>query len=152
MVVSITGLAVKLHAVKKYKGVVFLTDFGTDIHTDWGLTSDGDLQIISNTGNLDQAITNRLTCGLDNLDLFYDGYGCNLSQFLGWRKTEQTLQFIKLELENRLRNEPRLESFNVKVDYSDNSNGIVVSIDLNPSEDYIHTVELRINEDGVETI
>lgn len=146
MVVSITGLAVKLHAVKKYKGVVFLTDFGTDINADWGLTSDGDLQIISNTGNLNQAITNRLTCGLDNLDLFYDGYGCNLSQFLGWRKTEQTLQFIKLELMKRLGSEERILGYSLNVEYTET--GVRVDMELTLNDDYTHTLNLEFNNEG----
>ena len=118
----------------------------------WTLTEDGDLRLITGENNLSQGLVNRLSCDLNSLDLFYDDYGSLLVQFLGWKRNDTTLNFIKLELENRLRNEARLESFNVKVDYSDNSNGIVVSIDLNPSEDYVHTVKLELNEDGVETI
>ena len=131
---------------------VIILDYGTDFLKTWTLTEDGDLRLISGENNLSQGLVNRFSCDLNSLDLFYDDYGSLLVQFLGWKRNDTTLNFIKLELENRLRNEPRLESFNVKVDYADSSNGIVVSIDLNPSEDYVHTVELRINEDGVETI
>ena len=149
MVVSIIGLVVKLLVAKKK---VIILDYGTDFLKTWTLTEDGDIRLITGENNLSQGLVNRLSCDLNSLDLFYNDYGSLLVQFLGWKRNDTTLNFIKLELENRLRNEARLESFNVKVDYADSSNGIVVSIDLNPSEDYVHTVELRINEDGVETI
>ena len=123
-----------------------MTDYGTDINGEWDLTDDGDIQIISNTGNLDQAITNRLTCGLDSLDLFYQDYGCNLSQFLGWRKTEQTLSFIKLELQNRLNNEPRILGYSLNVEYTET--GVRVDMELTLNDDYTHNIQLEFNNEG----
>ena len=123
-----------------------MTDYGTDINSEWDLTDDGDIQIISNTGNLDQAITNRLTCGLDSLDLFYQDYGCNLSQFLGWRKTEQTLSFIKLELQNRLNNEPRILGYSLNVEYTET--GVRVDMELTLNDDYTHNIQLEFNNEG----
>ena len=123
-----------------------MTDYGTDINGEWDFNNDGDIQIISNTGNLDQAITNRLTCGLDSLDLFYQDYGCNLSQFLGWRKTEQTLSFIKLELQNRLNNEPRILGYSLNVEYTET--GVRVDMELTLNDDYTHTLNLEFNNEG----
>ena len=134
------------------KEKVIILDYGTDFLKSWDLTEDGDLRLITGENNLSQGLVNRLSCDLNSLDLFYNDYGSLLVQFLGWKRNDTTLNFIKLELENRLRNEARLESFNVNVEYSDRSNGILVSISVNPSEDYVHTVELELNEDGVETI
>ena len=123
-----------------------MTDYGTDINSEWDLTDDGDIQIISNTGNLDQAITNRLTCGLDSLDLFYQDYGCNLAQFLGWRKTERTLEFIKLELNNRIKNEPRIIGHTLQVEYIDT--GVEITLQLTLNNDYTHTLNLQLNNEG----
>lgn len=123
-----------------------MTDYGTDINSEWDLTDDGDIQIISNTGNLDQAITNRLTCGLDSLDLFYQDYGCNLAQFLGWRKTERTLEFIKLELQNRLNNEPRILGYSLNVEYTET--GVRVDMELTLNDDYTHNIQLEFNNEG----
>ena len=96
-------------------------DYGTDFLKSWELTEDGDIRLISGENNLSQGLVNRFSCDLNSLDLFYDDYGSLLVQFLGWKRNDTTLNFIKLELENRLRNEARLESFNVNVEYADKS-------------------------------
>lgn len=127
-------------------------DYGTDIKSEWEFNEDGDLKTISDIDNITQALVNRLNCELHSLDLFYENYGSLLSLFLGWKRNDSTLDFLKLELQNRLRDELRVESFNVNVEYMDGSNGIKVSIDLNPSTDYVHTVELELSESGVEEV
>ena len=127
-------------------------DYGTDVLSGWSVNTDGDLVTVSDEANISQALVNRLSCDLNSLDLFYTDYGSLLVEFLGWKRNDATLSFIKLELEKRLKEELRLESFSLTVDYADKSNAILVSIILNPSEDYVHKVDLQISEDGVEKI
>ena len=126
-------------------------DYGRDFSSIWEFDEDGDLQTVSNVGNIEQALVNRLTCDLNSLDLFYKDYGSLLLQFLGWKRNETTLNFIKLELNNRLKNELRLENFNLTVEYG-NTGSVLIKIDLNPSSSYSHTVELELTENGVENI
>lgn len=126
-------------------------DYGTDIKSDWSFNENGDLVLVSDVDNLFQAIVNRLTCSMHNLRLFYADYGCLVNDFLGWKRTERTLNFIKLELQNRLDKEERLESFNVETSF-DNDGKVLVKLDLISDSDYVHSIELKLSEDGVEEI
>lgn len=93
-----------------------IVELGTDLNCNWEF-KDGDLQIVENKENLVQAILNRLNCSYDSLDLFYYDYGSVISNFLGWKRSDETLEFIRLEVENTLGQEPRLNNFNVDVSY-----------------------------------
>lgn len=126
-------------------------DYGRDINSDWSLNEDGDLILISNEDNIEQAIVNRLTCELNRLDLFYRSYGCLLEQFLGWKKNNSTLEFIKIELGNRLLNDERLDSYTVDAGYNEDGS-VLIEITLNPSTSYAHTVNLEASDDGVELL
>lgn len=103
-----------------------IVELGTDLNSNWEF-KDGDLQLVENKDNLIQAIQNRLNCSYDSLDLFYYEYGSVISSFLGWRKDDKTLEFIRLEIESTLEQEPRLNDFNVEVSYG---KGGKVLIDL----------------------
>ena len=120
-------------------------DYGTDICSDWSFNEDGDLKLVSDLDNMEQALTNRLTCDLNSLELFYDDYGCGLSQFFGWRKTDRTLEFVRLELENRILSEPRIEGYTLQVEYG--AHGIDVSMELVLNNEYVHRVELTLGDD-----
>ncbi len=94
-----------------------IIELGTDLNCNWEF-KDGDLQLVENKDNLIQSILNRLNCNYDGLDLFYYEYGSVISSFLGWKHEDETLEFIRLEVESTLEQEPRLESFNVEVSYN----------------------------------
>ena len=126
-------------------------DYGRDFLSVWEFNEDVDLKTVSNFENIEQALTNRLTCDLNSMDLFYKDYGSLLMDFLGWKRNEATLDFIRLELQSRLKNELRLENFDLRVDYSE-TGSVLIKIDLNSSDDYTHTVELELTENGVENI
>lgn len=97
-------------------------DFGVEVHSDWNFI-DGDLKLVSYDDNLCQAIRNRLNTSLDELDLFYDDYGSVLSGFLGWKANDETLSFIKLEVDNCLKNDFRLVNCSSNINYK--SNGVL---------------------------
>lgn len=94
-----------------------IIELGTDFKSEWAF-KDGDLVLVENKDNLIQSILNRLNCDYDSLDLFYYDYGSVLSKFLGWKKSDETLEFIRLEVESVLEQEPRLSDFNVNVSYN----------------------------------
>ncbi|MBQ2652652.1 MAG: hypothetical protein IJF83_03785 [Methanobrevibacter sp.] len=94
-----------------------IVELGTDLNCNWEF-KDGDLQLVENKDNLIQSILNRLNCNYDGLDLFYYEYGSVISSFLGWKHDDETLEFIRLEVESTLEQEPRLDNFNVEVSYN----------------------------------
>lgn len=94
-----------------------IVELGVDLSSNWKF-KDGDLVLVENKENLIQSILNRLNCDYDCLDLFYYEYGSVLSSFLGWKKTDETLEFIRLEVESTLEQEPRLTDFSVDVYYN----------------------------------
>lgn len=105
-------------------------DFGTDINSNWELTEQGDLKLISNEENLTQAIINRLTCNLNYLNLYYNEYGSLLYGFLGWKRNEKTLEFIRIELGNRLNSDSRIKKYSIDLEY--NSDGdININLKIN---------------------
>lgn len=102
------------YVLKMSENVIY--DYGVDIDNSWTF-SDGDLKLTKYEENLSQAICNRLNTGLDELYLFYYNYGSILKSFLGWKANEETLEFVKLEVDNCLRDDPRINSFTSEVVY-----------------------------------
>lgn len=96
-----------------------IVEYGVDICRDWTF-QDGDIKPISNLDNLNQAILNRLNTIQDELDSFYDDYGSFLQSFLGWKKNEETLTFIKTELDNVIAKDPRITFFESEVTFDEN--------------------------------
>jgi len=92
-------------------------ELGSDIHSDWELIN-GDLKLVHEENNLAQAVENRLNCIYESLNLFYLDYGSNLHGILGWRNVEGTEDFIRLEIINTLKQDPRFKNFDVKVTYN----------------------------------
>ena len=121
--------------------------FGTDISNSWEFNEHGDLSLVSNKDNVGQAISNRLQTQLNELDLFYAGYGSFLTQFLGWKKNDSTLEFMRLEIETRLAGDPRLSGYSVSLEYTDNGVEINISLVLDDGEEY--TGNFVLNSDGV---
>ena len=125
-----------------------LYNMGVDIDSSFTFT-DGDLKLCRYKDNLVQAIVNRLNTSFDSMDLFYEDYGSIFTQFLGWKANETTLSFIKVEIENVLGEEDRLDRFDVTVKY--NGEGKVqVELGLYPTnEDTLLEVNLVSDEVGV---
>lgn len=127
-----------------------LYSLGVDLNRN-GSFHDGDIQLVSYEDNLVQAVVNRLNTNLDELDLFYENYGSVLQSFLGWRATDETLRFVESELENVLKAEPRLSSWDFNVTY--NKNGVLqIELKLFVTSDLEVEVDLIVNENGVEVI
>lgn len=120
-------------------------NYGVDLHNNLKFVN-GDLQLAEYEENIAQAIGNRLNTVYDTLDVFYADYGSVLTRFLGWRNTDNTLKFVKLEVDNVLSQDPRLDEFSTSVEYV-NSDRIRINIVLQYDED--ETIELSYDLDSM---
>ena len=109
-------------------------EFGTDIKSNWEFTEHGDLQIVQNDENIKQAILNRLNTKLDGLGLYYEEYGSLLQNLLGYPINEETLEFIRIEIETSLNKDPRLNNYEVNVTEKDGEININIFIWYNGEE------------------
>ena len=127
--------------------MVSINGLGTDISSNWNF-KDGDLVLVSDEDNIIQSIANRLKTLNGYLNLFYINYGSNLITFSGWKLNDETLSFIKLEVENVLDQDPRLkDNTEVNVYYND-ENKPVIEIRAFYNNDSDLSLSLIISEDG----
>lgn len=127
-----------------------LQELGVDIHSSFSF-KDGDLILSSGNENLVQAISNRLNTSLNELDLFYDSdYGSVLSSFLGWEADDETLNYIECEVSNVLKEEPRLNSYELSIDYMGNGNLHINLILVTITENIVETNFVLTNDGVVE--
>ncbi len=123
-----------------------IVELGADLNSNWEF-KDGDLVIVENKDNLIQSILNRLNCDYDSLDLFYYEYGSVVSSFLGWKKTDKTLEFIRLEIESTLQQEPRLTDYLVNVSYGNDGN-LLIDLYIVFDEDSDFNLSLVLEKGG----
>lgn len=123
-----------------------ISEIGTDINTNWSFLN-GDLVLVDNDENLVQSIRNRLTCPEGSFDLYYGNYGSVLEQFMGWRRRQETLDFMKIEVENCLDQDPRIQDYNVELSFENKS--VRIDLQLNYSEDSDLSLSLVLNNEGV---
>lgn len=103
---------------------------GCDIESSW-LFKDGDLILVDNLDNLIQAINNRLNLYLHTLQIYYTNYGSLIKDYLGESNTEIIREHIKLEIENSLKNDPRILNLNVttiKLEYNSVKAEIIITM------------------------
>lgn len=124
-----------------------ISELGTDFNNSWDF-KDGDLIFISNTDNLIQAITNRLNTRLGSMSDFYYNYGSYIRSFTGARKNEEMLEFIKLEVDSCLKQDPRLQNYNIIIEYGEKGRvHIYVTVIFDDETEL--TLSLVLTEDGV---
>ena len=127
-----------------------VNDLGTDISSDW-IIENGDLILVHNEDNIAQSILNRLQCLKGGLDTYYLEYGSFLYNFLGFRQSKETLEFIRIEIERSLQQDPRLSDFSVEVSY--NSVGeINININIYIDETTDFSLNLVIGENNIVTL
>lgn len=124
-------------------------DYGVDLNSNLSFT-DGDIVLSEYNDNIAQAICNRLNTIIDSLDLFYEGYGSVLLYYLGWKRVDKTLKYIKLEVESCLKQDPRINQFTVEADFTDTGG---VRIDLRLFYDYeVVETNLVLDSTGVNLV
>ena len=99
---------------------------GTDIKADWSFT-DGDINLVSGRSNLGQAIVNRLKADLTTF-IFYNQYGGNLFEHMGDLNHSTIHEYIRIEVESILRQDPRIKQVECTVNKTDID---TVKLDLN---------------------
>ena len=120
---------------------------GVDIDSSFQF-KDGDLVLAEYENNLVQAITNQLNTNLEELELFYDDYGSILPTFLGWKATDETIQYMTTEVTTILRKEPRLMNFKVDVKYKGDGT-VNIELLLYTTENTIIESNLVLGADGI---
>jgi len=131
------------------KNMTSIIDYGTDIDSSWSF-QDGDIKLTSNTENLRQSISNRLNTIQGALDLFYDDYGSYLLNYLGWRRTEQTLEFVRLEIEQCLNKDPRIyNSFEIEAMYE--QEGILINVVVFDNDESLE-LNYVLTDEGIEEV
>ena len=120
--------------------------YGTDIKSDWSFTN-GDLNHVSETSNLGQAVCNRLNADLTTYDTFYTHYGGNLFEWLGEKNNPNIHEYIRIEIETILSQDPRIQSVTAEVYKEDNkTTGVTLKI-LPIGTEEIVTLNLVIQDD-----
>lgn len=120
---------------------------GVDIKSSWDFNDQGDLLLVRDEENMVQAVTNRLTCWLSGLDLYYLEYGSVLTSFLGWKREDETLKFMRIELDNTLKQDPRMPDYDLDLEFNDNG-GINMHLALHFNDMSDVEMSLVITEDG----
>lgn len=120
--------------------------FGRDIKNNWNFIND-DLEIVSDKLNLAQAIINRLNTDLGFYDWCYTQYGGNLSNVFGMKNNSNTLEYLRIEIESTLQQDPRIRVVNANCSKEDSK---TVGVELNVltiGSDEIVTINLIIQDD-----
>ena len=127
-----------------------LYELGVDISSSFSF-HDGDIVLAEYDDNLVQAITNRLETDLDELDLLYENYGSVMFGFLGWRGNDETLGFMKSELDTVLKSEPRLSGWDYEIEYTGDGN-VRIDLRLYPNPGYRISTTLLLSNTGIEVV
>lgn len=127
-----------------------MINLGTDVVSNWSFT-DGDLNIVAGTGNLAQAIQNRLNTYLDDLSIFYSGYGSTLFDELGELNHPTIHEYIKIEIEYRLIRDNRIKDVVCTVEKI-SSDCVECSLDLTLVDETDVNLGLIINADNIVVI
>lgn len=88
--------------------------YGTDIDDAWDF-SNGDINLISGTLNLGQAIKNRLMCDSNFYKTFYNTYGGQLFDEMGYLNNGNAHEYIRIEIETILKQDPRIKELECTV-------------------------------------
>ena len=123
-----------------------LYELGVDIRSDFTFEN-GDLKLSKYEENLVQAICNRLTTNLDELELFYEDYGSVLSSFIGWKANDETIDYMQKEIDIVLQDEPRIIDSETEITYK--QNGLInINLNLTTSSEAEIETNLILNKDG----
>ena len=124
-----------------------MVDLGADIHSDWSFNDNGDLNLVKDNANLAQSITNRLNCYQPNMDVYYDEYGGFLHSYLGRRRTQETLDLMKIELDTILQQDTRISNFNSSLEFNQAGN-VLIDLSVTVNDEDVE-LNLILGSDGV---
>lgn len=124
-----------------------MTDiYGTDIKDSFSF-SNGDIDIISGIENLEQSIINILNTKLGFYDWCYENYGSNLSEIFGRQNDDNSLEYLRIEIEYTVKKNPRVKDISVNCT-KENPQTVSAELQILPiGENEMVTINLIINED-----
>lgn len=119
--------------------------FGCDFKSSWSF-SNGDLELVSDSDNMGQAIVNRLNTDLDFYDWCYTNYGGDLFSIFGMKNTTNTLEYLRIEIESILQQDPRIREVIANCSKEDPKTiGVELNV-LTIGSDEIVTINLVITD------
>ena len=124
--------------------------YGIDIDHSFSFVN-GDLKLAKYEDNLNQAIVNRLLTVKDTLDMFYDDYGSLYQSFFGWKKTQKTLDFLKVEINSVLKKDPRINDLKTDLDYDSDGN-VKLNIKVYSTDGEITDLNYVLSKDNVNEV
>ena len=127
----------------------FMSDvYGTDIKNSFSF-SNGDLELVSGTSNLAQSIINRLNTDKGFYDWCYTNYGGDLFSIFGMKNNQNSLEYLRIEIESILSQDPRIREVNANCSKEDSKTvGVELKV-LTIGSDEIVTLNLVIQDDLV---
>lgn len=90
-------------------------EIGTDINRHWILDTEGRIQTVTGHEDIKQAIYNRLTCYLGNLNWAYKNYGSTTKDWLGKIQNPYNRSTLVQEISSRVLQDPRITECKAQV-------------------------------------
>lgn len=119
---------------------------GTDIKDTWDFIN-GDLEIVDGTINLAQSIINRLNTDKGFYNWCYINYGGDLFSIFGMKNNPNSLEYLRIEIESILSQDPRLREVIVNCSKEDLKTISVELKVLTVGNDEIINLNLVITDD-----
>ena len=121
--------------------------YGADVNKSWSFTN-GDIDMVDDSINLGQAIVNRLNAGLETYDIFYAKYGGVLLEHLGDLNHPHIHEYMRIEIESILEQEPRIQNLECTVNKTD-SNSIECNLKVSVvGSDEVNEYNMVISDDS----
>lgn len=125
--------------------------YGTDLNRKWTFTN-GDIDTVSGSVNLGQAIVNRLNAGLDTYDIFYAKYGGVLFEHLGDLNHPNIHEYMRIEIESILKQDPRIQDYECTINKT-SSKSVECNLKITVlGSDEVDEFNLVINDDSTISI
>lgn len=104
--------------------------YGTDYSSDGFITSNGDIGLVTELANAEQAIRNRLLTRLGTYPNIDTEYGSNVHQALGEKSNSSLISELRVYVENCMLEEPRVYG--------------IINLDITPENHDIIKLQLQL--------
>ena len=104
--------------------------YGTDYSSEGFITSNGDIGLVNELANAEQAIRNRLLTRLGTYPNIDTEYGSNVHQALGEKRNPSLISDLRVYVENCMLEEPRVYG--------------IINLDITPAEHEVLIIALHL--------
>lgn len=104
--------------------------YGTDYSSDGFITSNGDIGLVTELMNAEQAIRNRLLTRLGTYPNIDTEYGSNVHQAVGEKRNPALISELRVYVENCMLEEPRVYG--------------IINLDITPAEHEVLVIALHL--------